>query len=50
MEIPLVGIIMGSTSDWDVMQHVALTLETLGIPYEKRVISAHRTPALAFEY
>lgn len=47
---PLVGIIMGSTSDWDTMQHVALTLESLGIPYEKRVISAHRTPDLAFEY
>jgi 5-(carboxyamino)imidazole ribonucleotide mutase len=47
---PLVGIIMGSTSDWDTMQHVALTLDTLGIAYEKRVISAHRTPALAFEY
>ena len=47
---PLVGIIMGSTSDWDTMQHVALTLDTLGIPYEKRVISAHRTPKLAFEY
>ena len=47
---PLVGIIMGSTSDWDTMQHVALTLDTLGIPYEKRVISAHRTPQLAFEY
>ena len=47
---PLVGIIMGSTSDWDAMQHVALTLDQLGIPYEKRVISAHRTPALAFEY
>jgi 5-(carboxyamino)imidazole ribonucleotide mutase len=41
---------MGSTSDWDTMQQVALTFDTLGIPYEKRVISAHRTPALAFEY
>lgn len=50
MATPLVGIIMGSTSDWDVMQHVALTLELLKIPYEKRVISAHRTPDLAFEY
>lgn len=47
---PLVGIIMGSTSDWDCMQHVALTFELLGIPYEKRVISAHRTPDLAMEY
>jgi 5-(carboxyamino)imidazole ribonucleotide mutase len=47
---PLVGIIMGSTSDWDTMQHVALTLDSLSIPYEKRVISAHRTPDLAMEY
>ena len=47
---PLVGIIMGSTSDWDTMQHVAQTLDSLGIPYEKRVISAHRTPDLAMEY
>jgi len=47
---PLVGIIMGSTSDWDTMQQVALTLDTLGIAYEKRVISAHRTPKLAFAY
>ncbi len=47
---PLVGIIMGSTSDWDTMQHVALTLDSLGISYEKRVISAHRTPDLAMEY
>lgn len=50
MATPLVGIIMGSTSDWDTMQQVAGTLETLGIPYEKRVISAHRTPTLAVEY
>ena len=41
---------MGSTSDWDTMQHVALTLELLEIPYEKRVISAHRTPDLAADY
>ena len=41
---------MGSTSDWDAMQHVALTLDLLKIPYEKRVISAHRTPDLAAEY
>ncbi|MEO7598860.1 MAG: 5-(carboxyamino)imidazole ribonucleotide mutase [Opitutus sp.] len=47
---PLVGIIMGSTSDWDVMQHCTQTLDQLGIPYEKRVISAHRTPHLAFEW
>ncbi len=47
---PLVGIIMGSTSDWDTMQHVALTLDLLKVPYEKRVISAHRTPDLALDY
>ncbi|MBI5382235.1 MAG: 5-(carboxyamino)imidazole ribonucleotide mutase [Opitutae bacterium] len=50
MATPLVGIIMGSTSDWDVMQNCALTLDALGIPYEKRVISAHRTPRLAWEW
>jgi 5-(carboxyamino)imidazole ribonucleotide mutase len=43
---PLVGIIMGSKSDWETMQHSAETLETLGIPHEVRVISAHRTPDL----
>jgi 5-(carboxyamino)imidazole ribonucleotide mutase len=47
---PLVGIIMGSTSDWDVMQHCTQTLDQLGVSYEKRVISAHRTPQLAFEW
>jgi len=41
---------MGSTSDWDVMQHCTQTLDQLGIAYEKRVISAHRTPHLAFEW
>ena len=41
---------MGSTSDWDVMQHCAQTLDQLGLAYEKRVISAHRTPHLAFEW
>lgn len=41
---------MGSTSDWDVMQHCTQTLDQLGISYEKRVISAHRTPQLAFEW
>ncbi len=50
MTAPLVGIIMGSTSDWDVMQNCAQTLDALGISYEKRVISAHRTPQLAFEW
>jgi 5-(carboxyamino)imidazole ribonucleotide mutase len=41
---PLVGIIMGSTSDWETMQHAAATLERLGVPFEKDVVSAHRTP------
>jgi 5-(carboxyamino)imidazole ribonucleotide mutase len=46
----LVGIIMGSTSDWETMQHAAATLEALGIPFEKRVVSAHRTPKLMVSY
>ena len=47
---PLVGIIMGSTSDWETMEHAANTLRDLGVPYETRVVSAHRTPDLLFEY
>jgi 5-(carboxyamino)imidazole ribonucleotide mutase len=47
---PLVGIIMGSRSDWDTMQHAAETLEGLGVPFEVKVVSAHRTPDLLFEY
>jgi len=47
---PLVGIIMGSTSDWETMQHAANTLNDLGIAYETRVVSAHRTPDLLFRY
>jgi len=47
---PLVGLIMGSTSDWSTMEHAAHTLDTLGVPYEARVVSAHRTPDLLFEY
>src|ERR1700683_3195422 len=50
MAKPLVGVIMGSTSDWETMQHTAQTLDALGIPYEKRVISAHRTPQLMHEW
>jgi 5-(carboxyamino)imidazole ribonucleotide mutase len=46
----LVGIIMGSVSDWETMQHSAQTLEELGVPFEVRVVSAHRTPDLLFEY
>jgi 5-(carboxyamino)imidazole ribonucleotide mutase len=47
---PLVGIIMGSTSDWETLQPAAETLTRLGVPYETRVVSAHRTPDLLFEY
>jgi 5-(carboxyamino)imidazole ribonucleotide mutase len=47
---PLVGLIMGSTSDWETMRHAAETLESLGVPFEKRVVSAHRTPRLMFDY
>lgn len=47
---PLVGVIMGSKSDWETLRHAAETLETLGIPYEVRVVSAHRTPDLMAEY
>lgn len=46
----LVGIIMGSTSDWNTLEHAARTLEELGVPHEVRVISAHRTPDLLFAY
>ena len=45
-----VGIIMGSRSDWDTMRHASETLEELGIGHEVRVVSAHRTPDLLFEY
>jgi 5-(carboxyamino)imidazole ribonucleotide mutase len=47
---PLVGIIMGSQSDWETMQHAAAQLESLHVPFEVQVISAHRTPDLLFEY
>lgn len=47
---PLVGLIMGSTSDWETMRHAAQALEQLGVPHEVRVVSAHRTPDLLFEY
>jgi 5-(carboxyamino)imidazole ribonucleotide mutase len=46
----LVGIIMGSTSDWETMKNAADVLERLGVPHEVRVVSAHRTPDLLFEY
>jgi len=47
---PLVGIIMGSTSDWETMQHAATILTELGVSFETRVVSAHRTPDLLFSY
>ena len=47
---PLVGIIMGSKSDWETLSHAADTLTKLGVPHEVRVVSAHRTPDLLFEY
>jgi 5-(carboxyamino)imidazole ribonucleotide mutase len=47
---PLVGIIMGSTSDWETMEHASQTLTVLGVPHETKVVSAHRTPDLLFEY
>ena len=50
MAAPLVGIIMGSTSDWDTMRHAADTLEALGIAHESRVVSAHRTPQRLYDY
>jgi len=47
---PLVGVIMGSQSDWETMQHAALTLKRLGVAHECRIVSAHRTPAVLAEY
>ncbi|ASB87442.1 5-(carboxyamino)imidazole ribonucleotide mutase [Bacillus sonorensis] len=47
---PLAGVIMGSTSDWETMKHACDILEELEIPFEKKVVSAHRTPDLMFEY
>ncbi|HLA14942.1 MAG TPA: 5-(carboxyamino)imidazole ribonucleotide mutase [Gemmatimonadaceae bacterium] len=47
---PLVALIMGSKSDWETMQHAAEMLTALGVPHETRVVSAHRTPDLLFEY
>lgn len=50
MNKPLVGLVMGSQSDWEVMQHAADMLKSLGVAFETKVISAHRTPDLLFEY
>ncbi|MBB6365506.1 MULTISPECIES: 5-(carboxyamino)imidazole ribonucleotide mutase [Xanthomonas] len=47
---PLVGIVMGSRSDWETMQHAAQKLDALGVPYEVKVVSAHRTPDVLFSY
>ena len=49
-QTPLVGIVMGSRSDWETMQHAAARLEQLGIAHEVKVVSAHRTPDVLFEY
>ena len=48
--VPLVGVIMGSRSDWETMRHAAEVLETLGVPHETRVVSAHRTPERLHAY
>jgi len=50
MTQPLVGLIMGSKSDWETLSHAAETLTQLGVPFEVRIVSAHRTPDLMFEY
>jgi 5-(carboxyamino)imidazole ribonucleotide mutase len=50
MADPLIGIIMGSTSDWETMRHAAETLEALGVSHESRVVSAHRTPKRLYDY
>lgn len=47
---PLIGIIMGSTSDWETMRHASETLDALGVAHETRVVSAHRTPKRLYEY
>ena len=47
---PLVGVIMGSKSDWETLRHAGQTLDALSIPYERRVVSAHRTPDLLYDY
>ena len=50
MSEPIVGVVMGSDSDWPVMRHAVERLDDLGVPVEARVVSAHRTPDLMFEY
>ncbi|MEP6983143.1 MAG: 5-(carboxyamino)imidazole ribonucleotide mutase [Sphingomicrobium sp.] len=50
MTEPLVGIIMGSSSDWETMRHAADVLDQLGVPHETKIVSAHRTPKRLYEY
>ena len=50
MNAPLVGVVMGSSSDWEVMKHAATMLKQFGIPFESKVVSAHRTPDLLYQY
>ena len=50
MQTPVVGVVMGSRSDWDVMQHAAKVLKDFGVAFETKVVSAHRTPDAMFEY
>ena len=50
MADPSIGIIMGSTSDWETMRHAAATLDALGVIHESRVVSAHRTPKRLYDY
>ncbi len=50
MKKPLVGIVMGSQSDWDVMQHAVDMMQQFGVPFEAKVVSAHRTPDLLYAY
>jgi 5-(carboxyamino)imidazole ribonucleotide mutase len=50
MSAPVVGVVMGSSSDWEVMKHAAQQLKQLGIPFEAKVVSAHRTPDLLYDY
>lgn len=50
MAEPLVGIIMGSNSDWETMRHAADTLDELGVPHETKIVSAHRTPKRLYDY
>jgi 5-(carboxyamino)imidazole ribonucleotide mutase len=50
MAEPLVGIIMGSSSDWETMRHASSTLDQLGVPHETKIVSAHRTPKRLYDY